>query len=452
MNTTTFSAFHDSEVEKIVLGSMLVESSIIAPVSRVLGTGTAAFYTNDHKLLYSAILTSYERNGTTDPLLVADQLKKEENLNRIGGTDYLYELLAPIVETANIEYYVNILHDKSVRRLLSEASAQVKERALDTELPLKDVMNSVQQLIFEITNPDPHRGFLPILPILAETIDDIEKRSQQDGGLVGVATGFMDFDALTSGLHPGQLVIIAARPSKGKTTLVLNMAQHVALHQPKPVAFFSLEMSGQELTMRMLSAESRIDFSKIRDGTFSNDEWQNLMEASARLTGARMLVNDDMQGTMQDILAETRRLKDEQGGLSLVVIDYLQLMRGSGNRYSIREQEIADISRGLKAMAAELKVPIIACSQLNRDVEKRFTKEPQLSDLRESGAIEQDADLVAFLHEEEPAEGEHTYDSREVELIIKKHRNGPIGRIVLYFTKKQLRFDNPRSYNNGQEG
>lgn len=441
-NTSTF---HDSEAEKIVLGSMMVDSAVIPDVVRLLGLTNQAFFTVNHQLLYSSILTTYERNGTTDPLLVADHLKKEKHLNRVGGVDYLYELQSAIVETENTKFYTEILLEKSIRRNLIEASVKVKDFASDENITLKEAINNSQELIFEITQSDSHRGLAHIHPFIIQSIDNIERAFQDESPIVGISTGFREFDEMTSGLHPGQLIIIAARPSKGKTTLVLNIAEHIASTAAYPVAFFSLEMSAEDISMRMLSAESHIDYRKLRDGSLTQDQWPQLISAMEKLQGGKMFVNDNMRGTIQDIRAESRRVRDEQGKLSVIIIDYLQLVKGSGNRYNMREQEISEISRTLKGMAAELDVPIIACSQLNREIEKRPGKEPQLSDIRESGAIEQDADLVAFLHEADDVdEDSHTYDRVEMELLIKKHRNGPTGRVPLYFHKKQMRFENPK--------
>lgn len=434
--------FCDLEAEKAVLGAMLIDAAVIPDIVRLLGENGDAFYTTSHQLLYQQILQTYQRQGKTDPLLVADQLKKTETLNRIGGTDYLYELQAPIVETQSTSAYTEILLERWTRRQLSEASAQMKEIALDENISAEDAVNQSADILSELALEKVHKGLQPIRPYIIENIDAIEEASKQENATIGLTTGFSDFDEITSGLQPGQLIIIAARPSKGKTTLVLNIAQHIALNASKPVAFISLEMTGQEIAMRMLSAEAHIDYTKLRNGTLAQDQWSGLVKAMERLHNATFFVNDNMRGSVVDIRSEVRRLRDQHGQLAVIIIDYLQLMRGTAGKYNVREQEIADISRSLKALAAEMNVPIIACSQLNRNVEKRQGT-PQLMDLRESGAIEQDADIVAFLHNEEE-EAPQIYDRQEVELIIKKHRNGPTGTVVLYFNKKQMRFENQK--------
>ena len=272
--------------------------------------------------------------------------------------------------------------------------------------------------------------------------EQLEKLFHKQERLLGIPTGFMDFDHMTSGLQPGNFIIIAARPSMGKTTLVLNMAQNIAIDQQHPVAIFSLEMPAQDIVMRMLSAESHINFGQLRTGNFSEDYWRPLTEAAGRLSEALILINDNRDLTIQSLRSEARRLKGEYEDLALIIVDYLQLLRGASS-YNTREQEISEISRSLKALAGELNVPVIACSQLSREVERRPDKKPQLSDLRESGAIEQDADLVAFLYREDYYEDEEGDDRVEANLMIKKQRNGRTGTVVLYFTKSQMRFDNP---------
>ena len=277
---------------------------------------------------------------------------------------------------------------------------------------------------------------------LVNGIDAIKKLYHKENRFFGIPTGFIDFDHMTSGLQPGNLIIVASPPSMGKTTLVLNMAQNIAIDQERPVAIFSLEMPAQDIVMRMLSAESRIDFGRLRTGNFSEDYWRPLTEAANRLANASILINDNPGCTVQSLHAEALRLKNEHVDLSLVVVDYLQMLTVD-SKYNTREEDLSEISRALKSLAWELNVPIIACSQLSREVERRPDKQPQLSDLRESGAIEQDADLVAFLYREDYYEEEDAGERVEANLMIKKQRNGPTGTVVLYFTKKQMRFENP---------
>lgn len=432
----------DTEAERAVLGAMMTEKAVIPRVIALLGHTSDAFFTTDHQLIYTAILEVYERVSNADPLLVANELNRTNQLNRTGGADYLYELQAPIVETESTEFYAEILHEKATRRRLTQASSQIRELAMDEDVELADVMNQAQEAVFELGQTDAQRGFTRIRPLLTQSIDEIEKLFHKEERFLGVPTGFMDFDVMTSGLQPGNFIIIAARPSMGKTTLVLNVAQNIALEQARPVAIFSLEMPAQDIVMRMLSAEAQIDFGRLRTGNFSEDYWRPLTEGASRLAEAPILINDNRGLTVQALRAESRRLKGEHENLSLIIVDYLQLLRGTG-RYNSREQEISEISRALKVLAWELNVPIIACSQLSREVERRPDKQPQLSDLRESGAIEQDADLVAFLYREDYYQEDEQVDDRvEAHLLIKKQRNGPTGTVALYFTKKQMRFEN----------
>lgn len=432
----------DTEAERAVLGAMMTDKAVIPRVIALLGHTSDAFFTTDHQLIYTAILEVYERVSNADPLLVANELNRTNQLNRTGGADYLYELQAPIVETESTEFYAEILHEKATRRRLMQASSQIRELAQDEDVELSDVMNQAQEAVFELGQTDAQRGFTRIRPLLTQSIDEIEKLFHKEERFLGVPTGFMDFDVMTSGLQPGNFIIIAARPSMGKTTLVLNVAQNIALEQARPVAIFSLEMPAQDIVMRMLSAEAQIDFGRLRTGNFSEDYWRPLTEGASRLAEAPILINDNRGLTVQALRAESRRLKGEHENLSLIIVDYLQLLRGTG-RYNSREQEISEISRALKVLAWELNVPIIACSQLSREVERRPDKQPQLSDLRESGAIEQDADLVAFLYREDYYQEDEQVDERvEAHLLIKKQRNGPTGTVALYFTKKQMRFEN----------
>lgn len=435
-------SLYDRETERAVLGAMMVEKSIIPEVIALLGHTANAFFTIDHQLIYTAILDVYDRIGNADALLVANELKRTDQLNRAGGTTYLYELQAPIVETESTEFYAGVLHEKATRRKLVQAGSQIEELAFDEETRITDVIDQAQEVIFDVGQTETQRGSISIRPLLTQAIDEIEKLFHKDERFLGVPTGFMDFDVMTSGLQDGNYIIIAARPSMGKTTLVLNMAQNIALEQNRPVAIFSLEMPASDIALRMISAESRIDFGRLRTGNFSEDYWPVLTESISRLAEAPILINDNGSLTVPALRAEGRRLKSQYENLALIIVDYLQLVRGTG-RYNAREQEISEISRSLKWLARELNVPIIACSQLSREVERRPNKQPQLSDLRESGAIEQDADLVAFLYREDYYQEDEQADERvEANLLIKKQRNGPTGTVVLYFTKKQMRFEN----------
>ena len=442
MQAQLVDSLSDKEAEQAVLGAMMTEKSVIPQVMTKLGQTSDVFFTIDHQLIYSAIIAVYDRISNADPLLVADRLKQLNQLNRAGGTEYLYELQAPIVETESTEFYADILYEKATRRRLIQATSQIREMAYDEGVGIADVLNQSQEAVFELGQRDTQRGFVYIQRLLTESLDAVERLFHKKSRFLGVPTGFMDFDHMTSGLQPGNLIIIAARPSMGKTTLVLNIAQNIALEEKRPVAIFSLEMPSQDIAMRMLATESRIDFGRLRTGSFSEEHWKPLSEAATRLGKAPILINDNRGLTVQSLRAEGRRLKGEHSDLALIIVDYLQLLRGTG-RYHAREQEISEISRALKILAWELNVPIVACSQLSREIERRPDKRPQLSDLRESGAIEQDADLVAFLHRDDYYEDEDVGDRVEANIMIKKQRNGPTGTVILYFTKNEMRFENP---------
>ncbi len=443
MQTQAVDSLMDKEAEQAVLGSMMTEKSIIPRIETLLGPTSDAFFTTDHQLIYTAILAVYNRVNDADPILVANELNRTDQLNRVGGADYLYELQAPIVETESAEFYAEIIREKATRRRLISASTQIHDLAQDESIEISDVLDQSQEAVFELGQDGVKRGFEHIQSLLKQGINIIEKLYHSKQKFLGVPTGFIDFDNYTSGLQPGNFIIIAARPSMGKTTLVLNMAQNIAIEQRLPVAIFSLEMPAQDIALRMLSAESQINFGQLRAGKFNEDYWAPLGHSVGRLGEAPILINDNRGVTVQGLRAEARRLKGDYENLALIIVDYLQLLRGTG-RYNAREQEISEISRALKILAWELNVPVLACSQLNREIERRPNKQPQLSDLRESGAIEQDADLVAFLYREDVYEDQETYTEDVVEalLSIKKQRNGPIGDVPLHFCKRQMRFEN----------
>ena len=398
------------------------------------------FFTADHQLIYTAILAVYERHNKVDPLLVSDELERKNELNRAGGDLYLYDLQARIVETESTEFYAQLVREKSTRRQLVQTGEQISNLARDQDQELRDVLDQAQEGVFRLGQADDDQGFVSVGSIVKETLAGIEQLFHKQDQYVGIPTGFTDFDLMTSGLQRGDLIIIAARPSMGKSTLVLNMAQNIAIEQELPVAIFSLEMPTQQVLLRMLAAEAQINFSHLRTGNLTGEDWTGLTQAVSSLMSVPIFINDTRGVTVQTLRAEGRRLKGEHNDLAVIIVDYLQLLSGSG-RYTGRVEEISDISRALKTLAWELDTPIIACSQLSREVEKRPDKRPLLSDLRESGAIEQDADLVAFLYREDYYD-EAADDQGTADLIIKKQRNGPTGTVRLEFNKTQMRFAN----------
>ncbi len=440
MNTKTTEPLHDRDAEQAVLGSMMVDSAVIPRVIAILGHTSEVFFTADHQLIYSAILAVYERHNQVDPLLVSDELERKNDLNRAGGDLYLYDLQARIVETESTEFYAQIVREKSTRRQLVQTGEQISNLARDQDQELRDVLDQAQEGVFRLGQADDDQGFVSVGSIVKETLAGIEQLFHKQDQYVGIPTGFTDFDLMTSGLQRGDLIIIAARPSMGKSTLVLNMAQNIAIEQELPVAIFSLEMPTQQVLLRMLAAEAQINFSHLRTGNLTGEDWTGLTQAVSSLMSVPIFINDTRGVTVQTLRAEGRRLKGEHNDLAVIIVDYLQLLSGSG-RYMGRVEEISDISRALKTLAWELDTPIIACSQLSREVEKRPDKRPLLSDLRESGAIEQDADLVAFLYREDYYD-EAADDQGTADLLIKKQRNGPTGTVRLEFNKTQMRFAN----------
>jgi replicative DNA helicase len=440
MNTKTTEPLHDRESEQAVLGAMMVDSAVIPRVLAILGHTSEVFFTADHQLIYAAILAVYERHNKVDPLLVSDELERKNELNRAGGDLYLYDLQARIVETDSTEFYAQIVREKSTRRQLVQTGEQISNLARDQDKELRDVLDQAQEGVFRLGQADNDQGFVSVGSIVNETLREIEELSHKHEQFIGIPTGFTDFDLMTSGLQRGDLIIIAARPSMGKSTLVLNMAQNIAIEQELPVAIFSLEMPTQQVLLRMLAAEAQINFGHLRTGRLTDEDWPGLTQAASSLMSVPIFINETRGVTVQTLRAEGRRLKGEHNNLAVIIVDYLQLLSSAG-RYSGRVEEISDISRTLKTLAWELDTPIIACSQLSREVEKRPDKRPLLSDLRESGAIEQDADLVAFLYREDYYD-EAADDQGTADLIIKKQRNGPTGTVRLEFNKTQMRFAN----------
>ena len=440
MNTKTTELLHDREAEQAVLGSMMVDSAVIPRVIAILGHTSEDFFTANHQLIYAAILAVYERHNKVDPLLVSDELERKNELNRAGGDLYLYDLQARIVETESTEFYGQLVREKSTRRQLVQTGEQISNLARDQDQELRDVLDQAQEGVFRLGQADDDQGFVSVGSIVKETLAGIEQLFHKQDQYVGIPTGFTDFDLMTSGLQRGDLIIIAARPSMGKSTLVLNMAQNIAIEQELPVAIFSLEMPTQQVLLRMLAAEAQINFGHLRTGNLTGEDWTGLTQAVSSLMSVPIFINDTRGVTVQTLRAEGRRLKGEHDDLAVIIVDYLQLLSGSG-RYTGRVEEISDISRALKTLAWELDTPIIACSQLSREVEKRPDRRPLLSDLRESGAIEQDADLVAFLYREDYYD-EAADDQGTADLLIKKQRNGPTGTVRLEFNKTQMRFAN----------
>lgn len=432
------------EAEVAVLGGLLNDPDAVTRVVEILDE--SMFFREAHRRIFRAVSRLFARGIAADVITVGDELRNAGELDAAGGLPYLAELLDAVPTAANIQYHARIVQSKALLRRLIEASGQiVRDVYEESDRPVEEVLDQAEQRIFQVAQSHDRGGFVRIKRILKETFEKIERLQESGAPVTGVPTGFRDLDRLTAGLHPGDLAIVAARPSMGKTSWVLNAAQNAAIDHNVPVAIFSLEMSKEQLVQRFLCAEGRVDAARLRVGRLSAEEMQRLVRAAGLLNVAPIWIDDSPGSTVLEMRAKARRLKADED-IGLLVIDYLQLMSGGSHRDDSRTQEVSAISRGLKALARELEIPVIALSQLSRAPEQRQDKRPMLSDLRESGSIEQDADLVMFLFREEyylrPEEVEERGVAGKAELILAKHRNGPTGHISLYFHKSYTRFDN----------
>ena len=428
---------HNLEAEGSVLGAMLLSRDAIARVIEILDS--RSFYRKVHRDIYEAILELFERGEPADLITVSDLLSKKGLLESVGGYTYLSSLLDKVPTPSNAAYYAKIIQEKAILRELIEASIKIKELAEDENEEVPLIMDRAEQLIFAVTQRKVFQYFIPLKEELFSVFEMIEVRSQKHSYLSGIPTGFDEFDKITGGLQYSDFIIIAGRPSMGKTALCLNIAHHVGVNLKLPVAIFSLEMSSEQVAMRLLSAEAGIPYYKLRVGDLTEEEWRRITTGINNLAEAPIYIDDSPTMTVLEMRAKARRLKSEVG-LSLIIIDYLQLMN-SGGKIENRVQEISKISRDLKTMARELDIPVITLSQLSRAVEQRQDKRPQLSDLRESGAIEQEADLVSFLYRDEYYNKDSPVKGL-CEIILSKHRNGPTGTIKLGFNKEIMKFDN----------
>lgn len=432
------------EAEQAVLGAMLIDKEAIAKATEVLSADD--FYREAHRVIFSAMLELYNKNEAVDMVTVTEILKRDNKLEDIGGIAYITSLANVVLTAANVKYHAEIVAEKSVLRQLVRVSTEIAAMGYEANEDVGTLLDTAESRILEISNRKKKTDFTAINDVLMDSVQSIESLLQNKGGLTGLPAGFADLDKLTSGLHPSDFIILAARPSMGKTALALNIVQNVALRahkviggEPRSVAFFSLEMSKEQLVNRMLCAEAGIDSQRLRVGEMHDEDWTHLWDACDTMSRAKIYIDDTAGITAMDMRSRARRLKAEHG-LDLIVVDYLQLMQGSGKRNNSgdRQQEVSEISRSLKALARELDVPVLALSQLSRSVESRQVKRPMLSDLRESGSLEQDADIVAFLYREDyynpDTENKHT------ELIIAKHRNGPVDTVNLFFQKQFTKF------------
>ena len=438
---------YSEDAEQAVIAAMLMDADAIMRAAEYVDD--TMFYREGHRRIFRAMVAVTERGDVVDPLTLADELGRRGELEASGGRDYIGFLVDAVPTAANVEYHAKIVREKALLRRLIEVSTAIVSEAFEGRTTAADLIDEAESRIFQVSQDQGNPGFTRIKELLWPAMERIEAVSREGRTVTGVPTGFRDLDEMTSGFQPSDLVIVAARPSMGKTAFTLNIAQHVAIEHSVPVAFFSLEMSKDSLVQRMLTSEARIDAQKLRTGKLRDDDFPRLARAAGILSHAPIYIDDTPGITILEMRSKARRLKADVG-IGLVVVDYLQLMSGPASSEN-RQQEVSQISRGLKALAKELSVPVVALSQLSRAVEQRAGSEkgrPVLSDLRESGAIEQDADLIIFLFREE------VYAEREngqlkdpavegkAEVIIGKQRNGPIGTVPLFFHKQYTRFEN----------
>jgi replicative DNA helicase len=426
------------EAEESVLSAILLDNNTLLDVLETLEPED--FYRSAHARMFAAITELFAKNEPVDLVTLSNILKEKGQLEEIGGATYLAKLVDTAPLAVNAQHYARIIRDKSALRKLIERANEISARCFEDSGDVDDVIDFAEKAVFEIAGNKNKKSFYSLSQIIGQSIDALEERQGNKTLVTGVSTGFSRLDNLTSGLQGSDLIILAARPSMGKTALALNIARNAAIDANTPVAVFSIEMSKEQLSMRLLCAEARIDSSRLRSGFFSREDWVSLTNAAEVLSDAEIYIDDSPDLSAMSIRAKARRLKMDKN-IGLVIIDYLQLMKGRASAER-RDLEISEISRGLKALAKELDIPVMALSQLNRKLEERHDKRPQLSDLRESGALEQDADVVAFIYRDEVYNKDENNPNRGIaELLLKKQRNGPTGDIKLAFISTYTRFE-----------
>jgi replicative DNA helicase len=426
------------EAEQAVLGAIFLDSSALTLASEILIPED--FYRASHQKIFNAMLKVADKGEPVDLVTVTAELADAKMLEEIGGVSYLSELADSVPTAANVEYYARIVEEKSILRRLIRTATSIAQEGYTREDEVDALLNEAEKKIMEVSQRKNAGAFQNIKDILVQTYDNIEMLHNRKGEITGIPTGFIELDRMTAGFQRSDLIIVAARPSVGKTAFALNIAQNVATKTNENVAIFSLEMSAQQLVMRMLCAEGNINAQNLRTGKLTPEDWGKLTMAMGSLSNAGIYIDDTPGIRISEIRAKCRRLKQESG-LGMVLIDYLQLIQGSGRNRENRQQEVSEISRSLKALARELEVPVIALSQLSRSVEQRQDKRPMMSDIRESGSIEQDADIVAFLYRDDYYDKE-SENKNIIEIIIAKQRNGPVGTVQLAFIKEYNKFVN----------
>lgn len=433
---------HNIEAEQSVLGSMFMSKYALQKAMESLTPDL--FYSDSNARIFEVLCDLSEKGTAIDITTVTNELDKKKLLKQVGNVEYLLEITNIVPSAMNVDEYIRIVEEKAILRRLIIEGTEIINNAYEMKDDLGETLDNAEKKILNVVKTRKGTEFRTIQDVLFKTQSDLEKLAQSKGEITGIPTGFYDFDKITSGLHANELIIIAARPAMGKTAFALNLATNMAVNAKKSVALFNLEMGAEQLASRMLSSVGQIEGSRIRTGRLENDDWKRVNEAISRLAGTKMYIDDTPGMTISEIRAKCRRLASSDSGLDVVIIDYLQLITGSSRYAGNRQQEISEISRSLKMLAMELEIPIIALAQLSRSVDGRDDKRPILSDLRESGSIEQDADMVAFLYRDdyynkESAIDEHTSKS---ELLIRKHRNGPTTEIDLIFKRNTSTFVN----------
>lgn len=425
------------ESERAILGAVILDNALISPAIELLKPED--FYVPSHRRVFVTMIALFERSSEINPILIAEELRRDDALESVGGMSFLTNLTYGLPHVTGIGHYAKIVRGKSLLRQLIKAANKITNEALEEEDEPEVILDHSEHAIFALADERIRQGFEHIKPVADRILEKVEAMQGRSVVLTGLTTGFRDLDALTSGLQPSDLIVIAARPSMGKTSLALTLAQHAAIQAQAVVGIFSLEMSSEALAMRMLCSEANVDAQKFRSGFLSREEWARLAAGLGRLAEARIYVDDTPAISVLELRAKARRLFVEQKKLDLIIVDYLQLMSGSSGRFESRQQEVSQISRELKSVAKELNIPLVALSQLSRAPENRTDHRPQLADLRESGAIEQDADLVAFIYREE--QYNRTEENRNIaELILAKQRNGPTGISYLAFLSQFAKF------------
>lgn len=431
---------HNIDAEQSVLGSMFLSKKALQKSLEILNG--SEFYLDNHAKIFECMKSLDSNGSVVDITTVADELNNRNWLKQVGNVEYLTEIIESVPTAANIDNYIKIVEEKAIlRRLIDEATSIITE-SYNTSNSISEVIEEAEKKIFDVSKSLRSTEFKSIQDVLYKTQADLEKLSANKGEITGIPTGFYELDKLTSGFHPHELIIIAARPGMGKTAIALNMVTNIAINSHKTVALFNMEMGAEQLATRMLSSVGQIEGNKLKTGNLEHSDWKRVNEAISRLSNTNIYIDDTAGNTVGEIRSKCRKLATSPSGLDIVVIDYLTLIQGTSKNGANRQQEVADISRALKTMAMELNVPVIALSQLSRGIEKRDDKKPMLSDLRESGAIEQDADIVAFLH---CSDEEREKQNSLMEFVIRKHRNGPLADVPLIFQRETSTFVNVAS-------